>query len=81
VSMFYFSFMKTQKEIEFGKRLRYYREEKNLTQEKLAILTGLNMNYIGSVERGERSIGLLNIWKLADALEINPAQFFEPITI
>jgi len=41
----------------------------------------MNMNYISSVERGERSVGLVNIWKLVDALEISPAKFFEPIVL
>lgn len=77
MSILYFFYMKTPREIEFGKRLRYYRLEKELTQEKLAIITGLNMNHIGALERGERSVGLLNMWKLADALEISPAKFFE----
>ncbi|MCK5133263.1 MAG: helix-turn-helix transcriptional regulator [Candidatus Sabulitectum sp.] len=52
-----------------------------MTQEKLAILSGLNMNYLSSIERGERSVGLLKIWKLAEALEISPAKFFEPAVL
>ncbi|MCD4707358.1 MAG: helix-turn-helix domain-containing protein [Candidatus Sabulitectum sp.] len=68
--------MKTLKEIEFGKRLRCLRLEKELTQEKLGLLTGLHINYIGSVERGERNISLINIWKLANALEVDPASLF-----
>lgn len=31
------------------------------------------------VERGERSVGLVNLWKLADALEISPVKFYESI--
>lgn len=73
--------MKTKRRIQFGRRLRFYRLEKELTQEKLGNLSGLHMGYISSVERGERNVSLENIWKLADSLEISPAQFFEPITI
>ncbi|MCK5034425.1 MAG: helix-turn-helix transcriptional regulator [Candidatus Sabulitectum sp.] len=72
--------MKTEKQIVFGRRLRYYRLERELTQEKLGTISGLNLSYIASIERGERNVSLNNIWKLADALEINPVQFFEPVT-
>jgi len=81
MSILYLFFMKTERTVEFGRRLRHYRLEKNLTQEKLANLTGLNINYIGSVERGERSFGLVNIWKLADALDIPPSKLFEPVAL
>lgn len=69
--------MKTDKEILFGKRLREVKLEKGLTQEKLAAITGLHINYVGSVERGERKISLINIWKLAEALEIHPIELFQ----
>ena len=68
--------MKNEKEIEFGKRLRLLRLERELSQEKLGILAGLHMNYIGSIERGERNISLINIWKLANALEVHPGKLF-----
>ena len=74
-------FMKTQRQIEFGRRLRYYRLEKGFTQEKLGIVSGLNLSYIGSIERGERNVSLMNMWKLAEALDITPVQFFEPVIL
>ena len=73
--------MKTDKEIVFGKRLREVRLEKGLTQEKLAAIAGLHINYVGSVERGERNISLINIWKLAEALEIHPNELFQKNTM
>ena len=62
---------KTPIRIEFGKRLKRKRQEKDFTQEMLAEKAGLAPNYVGSVERGERNIGLENIVILAQALEIS----------
>ena len=54
----------------FGVALRARREERKLTQENLAELADLHTNYVSSVERGERNIGLYNITRLAYALQI-----------
>lgn len=57
--------------LNFGLKVRRCRNEKKLTQEELADLCALDRTYIGSVERGERNISLLNIYKIANALNIN----------
>lgn len=56
--------------IRFGAKLRLIRNRKGFSQERLAELAGLHQTYISSVERGERNISLLNISKLAEALEV-----------
>lgn len=68
-----------QKDIkkEFGERLRYLRSIRQLSQEDLAHLCGLDRSYIGGVERGERNISLLNIKKISNALCISPKEFFD----
>lgn len=61
---------------EFGNRLRQLRKERGLTQEKLAAKAGLHYTYIGAVERGEKNISLVNIGRLAEALDAEIIEFF-----
>ncbi len=60
----------------FGNRLRQIRQNMGLSQEELAHLCNLDRSYMGGVERGERNISLVNIHKIADALNISPREFF-----
>ncbi len=66
--------MPSQKEHEiqrrFGSRIRELRQKKGLSQEGLALACGLDRTYVGSVERGERNISLVNIHRIASALGI-----------
>ncbi len=57
---------------QFGKNLRRYRLQKNMTLDELGIKSGLNFKYIGGVERGAYNISFDNIIKIAQALEIEP---------
>jgi len=52
----------------FGKRVKEIRQEKGLSQEKLAELSSLHRTYISAVELGKRNISLINIEKIAKAL-------------
>jgi len=60
----------------FGKRIRTLRLAKGWTQEDLANASGLHSTYIGGIERGERNVGLLNIYKIAKALGVEPSELF-----
>jgi transcriptional regulator with XRE-family HTH domain len=60
----------------FGNRVRQIRLNLGLSQEELAYLCNLDRSYVGGVERGERNISLLNIHKIANALNISPREFF-----
>ncbi len=59
----------------FGEQVRRARKARGWTQEDLAGETGLDRTYIGGVERGERNVALLNINKLALALDESFAGF------
>lgn len=60
----------------FGDAVRAARGREGLSQELLADRAGLHRTYVGGVERGERNLSLLNIWALADALNVEPAELF-----
>ena len=54
----------------FGLRVRLLRKQQGLSQEQLALKSGLDRTYVGAVERGERNISIVNIEKIAHALEV-----------
>ncbi|MBA9087402.1 transcriptional regulator with XRE-family HTH domain [Fontibacillus solani] len=74
-----------------GKRLRQERHKMNWTQEKLAEKIEVSDAYIGQIERGERSLSLETLIKLAkqlgvtvdyllqDAIEINDDHFMNQV--
>lgn len=53
----------------FGQRVRKLRKEKGYSQERFAMVSGLDRSYFGSVERGERNVSLDNIAAIAKALD------------
>lgn len=61
----------------FGDRIRQLRQIRGISQENLAHLSGLDRSYIGGVERGERNISLINIQKIANALNISLRELFD----
>jgi DNA-binding XRE family transcriptional regulator len=61
----------------FGERVRELRKQKELSQESLALACDLDRTYIGSVERGERNISLINIYKIAAALGVPAKELFD----
>jgi len=67
--------------IKFGETVREIRKEKGLSQEELAHKADLHRTYIGMIERAEKNITLVNIEKIANALEISIKDIFNGITI
>lgn len=63
----------------FGARVREARTELGLSQEALAEAAGLHRTYIGTVERGERNPALVNILRLAEALNVDAGDLLRGI--
>jgi transcriptional regulator with XRE-family HTH domain len=61
----------------FGIRLRALREERHLSQEKLAEMADLHRNYVGNLERGNSNVSLLTIVRLAHSLNVKPVKLIE----
>ncbi len=66
--------------MKFGRNVRNRRLELGMSQEELAFNCELDRSYMGSVERGERNISLMNIVKIAKALGVEPEVLLKKIT-
>ncbi|MNW51779.1 HTH-type transcriptional regulator SinR [compost metagenome] len=59
-----------------GARIRVLRKKRGLSQESLGEKGGFHFSYIGQIERGEKNVSLINLAKIANALEVSVAQLF-----
>lgn len=55
----------------FGANIKKYREDRQISQEKFAEISGLHRTYISDIERFQRNVSLLNVQKIADAIGID----------
>jgi transcriptional regulator with XRE-family HTH domain len=65
--------------VELGWGILRARRARGLRQWQLADMSGLNINYIGGIERAERNPGMASIFKLARALSVHPADLMATI--
>ncbi len=61
----------------FGDKLRELRKQKGLSQEDLALKSGLHRTYISDIERGSRNLSLKNIERIAKALGLATKSLLE----
>jgi len=62
---------------DFGNKVREIRKLQGVSQEGLAGLADLDRTYIGGIERGIRNPSLINIGKIAKALNVRPKDLFD----
>jgi len=61
----------------FGKAVRRLRSERGFSQEGFADHCGLHRTYMGSIERGEKSVSIEIAAKIAKGLELKTGKLFD----
>jgi transcriptional regulator with XRE-family HTH domain len=61
-----------------GRNVRRFRENKRLTQEKLAEISGFSQQYISSLEQGQRNPTVITLCELAIALGVSHVELVKP---
>lgn len=54
----------------FGQAVRAERASQGVSQEELALRSGIDRSYLGAIERGEQNPGLLHLMRIAEALQV-----------
>ncbi|MDV7414034.1 helix-turn-helix transcriptional regulator [Acinetobacter baumannii] len=57
--------------IKIGQLIRQKRKEKQISQEKLALLCNIDRSYLGRIERGEVNITILKLYEISEVLDID----------
>ena len=60
-----------------GGNIRKNRLAKKWSQERLALESGLHRAYIGQIERGEKNIGVINLFLISGALKVSTSRLVE----
>ena len=62
--------------LKIGQRIKELREKADMSQKDLAYSSDLDRSYIASVESGQRNVSIINIEKIAIALNVTVKEFF-----
>ncbi len=54
------------------------RKERGITQEELAVRSGLSQQYLSDLERGKRNPTIVTIYEISQALEVSHTKLVEP---
>ena len=57
-----------------GQSIRVRRMAMGLSQETLADAAGIDRSHMGKIERGERNVTILNVIRIATALDRTPSE-------
>ena len=71
--------VESQQKYQFGLRIKEMRNQLQLSQDDLADAAGVFRTYMSRIETGQANPSLTVIYRLATALENNPAALFESV--
>lgn len=54
-----------------GTKIKNERKQENISQEQLALLTGIDRSYLGRIERGEVSVTVEKLAQIAHVLNVD----------
>lgn len=60
-----------------GENVRRWRLKRGLTQEQLAFEAQIDLTYLGGIERGRRNPSLMVMVRIAQSLQLKPAELVE----
>ena len=60
-----------------GNRIRYLRKQRGISQEKLALIAGINRTYLAGIESGKRNATIISLEKIINALGLSIKDFFD----
>jgi transcriptional regulator with XRE-family HTH domain len=62
--------------LKIGQRIKELRKTATMSQKDLAYAADLDRSYIASIENGQRNVSIVNIEKIATALNVTIKEFF-----
>lgn len=62
-------------QLNIGKNIQKIRKQKKITQESLAELSNLSINYISKIERlSDQNVSVKSLFQISNALEVSPLE-------
>ncbi len=65
--------------VSIGEAIRALRAKQGMSQEELANLSGIDRGHMGRLERGERNLSILNLFRVAEGLGIKPSEILSQV--
>ena len=62
-----------------GGRVKELRTQQSLTQERFALVAGVNRSYLADIEKGNRNFGDDTLERIVSGLGVSYSEFFEGI--